>query len=141
MPHTLLRLCLGEFVGFGEDAAERNAIHAEHLDEPQVDFLRFEPDIDQYKQQMELLAAQHVAGDEFREFALQAFRGASVAITRQIDQIPLIVDAEMVDKARFARRSRHLGQSSAVGKHIDERRFSHVAAPNESDVARSSFGT
>lgn len=130
----------GELVGLGEDDSERDAVFAQHLDEAQVDLLRFEPDVDQHEQEVQLLAAEHVVGDDLGELVAPALRRAGVAVARQVDQIPPTVDQKVVDKPRLAGRSRDFGQPGAPGKHVDQRRFAHVAAPDEGDLFEVVFG-
>ena len=77
-----------------------------------------------------------VVGDELRELAALRLRGAGVAVARQVDQIPAVVDAEVVDEPRLAGGRRDLGQPLAAGEHVDERRLAHVAASDEGDVAQ-----
>ena len=132
--HALFALGFRELVGLGEDDAEGDAVFAQHLDEPQVDLLGFEPDVHQHEQEVHLLALDDVVGDQFRKLAALGFRRAGVAVAGQVDQIPGVVDAEVVYEARLSGRSRHLGQSCAGGEHVDERRFSDVAPPDEGDV-------
>ena len=100
-------------------------------------FWGFEADIDQNEEEVELLAAEHVVGDELRELAPHGLRRAGVAVTGQIHEIPRVVDAEVVDQPGFARSSRDLGQPVAAGEHVDERRFADVAAADEGDVAQA----
>ena len=137
--HALLLLGLRELVGLGEDDGERDAVLAQHLDEAQVDLLGFEPDVRQHEQEVHLLALENVVGDEFRELSALRLRRAGVAVAGQIDEIPGVVDAEMVHQTGFAGRSRHLGQPSAGGEHVDERRLADVAAPDEGDVFQAVF--
>ena len=137
--HALLTLGFREFVGLGKDDAERNTVLAEHLDEPQVDLLGFEADVHQHEQEVHFLAFEHVVGDQLRKFAALRLRRAGISVARQVDQIPGVVDAEMVYQARFPGRSRYLGQPRAGGEHVDERRFADVAPPDEGDVFQVVF--
>lgn len=83
---------------------------------------------------MHLFALDDVVGDQFRKLAALCFRRAGVAVAGQVDQIPGVVDAEVVDETCLSGRPRHLGQPCAGGEHVDERRLSDVAAPDEGDV-------
>ena len=146
--HALFALGFRELVGFGEDDAERYAVFAQHVDEPEVDALGLEADVRQHEQEVHLPAAEHVVGDERREPVAHGLRRAGVAVAGQVHQIPCVVDAEVVDEPRLAGRSRDFGQPRAAGEHVDERRFADVAAPDEGDVAqpvlrdlRDAFGT
>ena len=53
---------------------------------------------------------------------------------RQVDQVPRIVDQEVVDEPRLAGCPRDLCQPLPAGQHVDERRLADVAAPDEGDV-------
>ena len=132
--HALFALGFRELVGFGENDAERYAVFAQHVDEPEVDALGLEADVRQHEQEVHLLALDDVVGDQFRKLAALCFRRAGVAVAGQVDQIPGIVDAEVVDEPRLAGCSRDFGQPRAAGEHVDERRFADVAAPDEGDV-------
>ena len=125
-----------EFVGFREDDAERDAVFAEHLDEPQVDALRFEPDIDQHEQKMKPFASENVVRDDLREAVARGFRGAGVTVPGQVDQIPSVIDLEMIDQPCLAGHTRDLGQSVAAGQQVDERRFAYVAPTDERDIGQ-----
>ena len=133
---TAFELVARELVRLGEDDAERNAVFAQQPDEPQIDRLRFEPRVDQHEEEVHLLRPEHVVGDEFREFAPFALRDAGVAVARQVDQIPAVVDQEMVDEPCLTRRSRYFGQRTVAGEQVDERRLADVAAPDEGDVGQ-----
>lgn len=137
---ALFALRFREFVGLGEYHGERNAVHAEHFDELQVDLLGFEPNVRQYEQEVHLLALEHIVGDDFGELAAFGFRRAGVSVSGQIDQIPCVVDPEVVDEPCLAGRSRYFGQPLPSGEHVDERRFADVAAPDEGDVFQRVFG-
>ncbi len=117
----------------------RMSVRNVKLLEIQVDGLRFESDVDQYEEEMEPFAAEYIIEDDFRELAAGRLRGAGIAVAGQVDQIPTVVDAEMVDKPCFARGSRDLGQPVAACQHVDERRFAHVAAADERNVAQVVF--
>lgn len=145
---ALLALGFRELVGLGEDQPEGDAVHAEHLDELQVDLLGFEADVHQHEEIVEPFAAEHIVGDELREGAAYALRRTGVSVPGQIHEIPGVVDAEVVDKPGFAGCSRDFGESRPAGEHVDERRFADVAAADEGDVAqvvlrdlRNAFGT
>ena len=86
-----------ELVGLREDDAERDAVFAEQLDEPQVDALRFEPDVYQNEQKVKPFASENVIRDDLREIVARRFRGAGIAVPGQVDQIPSVVDLEMID--------------------------------------------
>jgi len=135
-----LKLTLRELVGLREDDPEGDAVHAEHLDESEVDFLGFEARIDQNEEVVQLFALEDVVGDELREFAHGRLRGAGIAISGQIDQVPFAVDLKMVDQTGLSGCPRHLGQPVAPREHVDQRRLAHVAAADEGNVAQVVLG-
>ena len=121
------------------DAAERNAVHAQHFDEAQVDLLGLQSGIDQHEQEVHPFASEYVVGDDFGELVALGFRCAGVTVTGQIDQIPTVVDAEMVDKPRLARGAGNFGQAAATCEHIDQRRLADVAAADEGELRERVF--
>ena len=78
----------GELVAFGEYDAEWHAVLPEHLDEAQVDLLRFEAAVDKHEEVVHALALQYVIEDYAGEVAALSLRDACVAVTGQVDQIP-----------------------------------------------------
>ncbi len=132
-------LCGRQFVGFGKDDAERNDLPAEHFDKAQVDLLGLQSGIDQHEQEVHPFASEYVVGDDFGELVALGFRCAGVTVTGQIDQIPTVVDAEMVDKPRLARGAGNFGQAAATCEHIDQRRLADVAAADEGELRERVF--
>ena len=53
-----------------------------------------------------------------------------VAVARKIDEIELLVEQEIVDKPRLARRSGGLGKLVPSAERIDERGLAHVGFPD-----------
>jgi len=62
-------------------------------------------------------------------------------VTGQIDDIPLIVDKEMIDEQCFSRCGTGLGQGFAPCEHVDERRLAHIAAPDEGVLRQTAIRT
>ena len=89
------------FVAFGEYQPERHAVFAEHPDKIEVDLLRIEPGIDQHEQENHRLPFLHVIGNQLRELPALVFRNARIAVSGQIDQIPLRIDFKMIDQPGF----------------------------------------
>ena len=130
------QLCGRKLVDLGKDDAERHPFASEQPEEIQVDALGLQSCIDQNVEEVHLLAAKHIVEDESGKFVAHRAGCPRVAVTRQIDQIPAVVDQKVVDEPRFARRAGDFGQPRVAREHVDERRFAHVAAPDEGDVAQ-----
>ena len=58
------------------------------------------------------------------------FRGAGVSVSGQIDQVPAVVDTEVVDQLGFAGYLGGLGDPAAA-QGVDQRGFADVAAADE----------
>ena len=56
----------------------------------------------------------------------------NVAIARQVNEIPSVVDHKMVDGHRLAWHRRGLGEAAALHQHVDERRLAHIRPSDES---------
>jgi len=95
--------------------------------------------VDQHEQIVHLAAAPHIIHDQFGKAAPLSLRHPSIAVPGQVDQIPRVVDQEVIDQAGFARSSRDLGQRP-LHQHVDQRRFSHVAAPDKCEFNHPVIG-
>ena len=98
-----------------------------------VDALLFVADVDEDKEVDELFALEDIARDHLLQAALRRLRARplGVAIARKVHQIPLVVDNEVVDEQGLARLRRRLGQSLAVGEHIDQTRLAHIGSSDK----------
>ena len=83
-------------------------------------------DIDKHKQIDELPTLQDVGGNHLFKFLLHDLRAFCIAVARQVDKIPLVVDVEMIDEQRFSGRGRCLGQILMIGEHVDQARLADV---------------
>ena len=115
-----------ELVGFGEHNAEGHAVFAKPVDELHVDFLRSVTGIDEHEKVGQLLAVENVVFDDSAEFFAGRFVSLSIAIAGEVDDIPTVVDEEVVDEHRFAGSGGCHGETVAAGEHIDERGFAYV---------------
>ena len=104
---------------------------AEHPDKIEVDLLRIEPGIDQHEQENHRLPFLHVIGNQLRELPALVFRNARIAVSGQIDQIPLRIDFKMIDQPGFTGSRGNFGQSRTIGQHVDQRRFADVRAADQ----------
>ena len=102
--HFQSDLYLREFVGFGEDDGEGDTVFAEELQEVEVFPLRFVADVYEHKEAGELLAVEDIVLDEVLEFVHLPFATLCIAVAGEIDEVPLLVDEEMVDEQGLAGR-------------------------------------
>ena len=107
-------------VHFGEDDAEWHAVLAEPLHEFEVDFLGFVAAVDEDEQVCHLLTPENVAFDDAFEAVAVGFASASVAVAGKIDDIPLVVDEDVVDKHGLTGSRRSHGETGLSCEHVDE---------------------
>ena len=126
-----------QLVGLGEDDAEGHATLAQPVYELTVNLLLVVAHVDKYKNVSQLWTLQNIAGNHLLQLFLYGLRTLGEAIARQVDQIPLVVDDEMVDKQGLSRCGRCLGESLVVAEHVDEARLSHVTSADEGILSRN----
>ena len=107
-------------IGFCKDDGERDAIFAKELDKGEVDFLGRDARIDQNEDVGQLFAFEHIVGGHFLPKGAVVAGSARIAIAREIDEIPLLVDEEMVDELGFAGASACFSEVLHTRQHIDE---------------------
>ena len=136
------RLASRQLVRLGEDDAKRHPALAQPIDKLAVDALLLVADVDEDKEVDELFALEDIARDHLLQAALRRLRARplGVAIARKVHQIPLVVDNEVVDEQGLARLRRRLGQSLAVGEHIDQTRLATLDLPIKANSGLVSFG-
>lgn len=130
-----------QLVGLGEHQRERNAALAQPVDELAVDFLRFVAHVDQHENVGKLLAPENVRRYHLLQLVKHRLRTLGKAVTGQIDQIPTVVDDEVVDEKRLAGSGRCLRQSLVIAQHVDEARLAHVRPADEGIFGLMVFGT
>jgi len=89
------------------------------------------PAVDQYEDGDEVLSFPQIVFDHFLPPLPFRQRDLCKAISRQIHDIPFVIDDKMVQQLRFARSIGGLGQFFVVGEHVDEGGFSHIAAADK----------
>ena len=89
---------------------------------------------------MELLALEHIVGDDLRELSACGLRYAGVAIAWQVDKIPAIVYEEVVYELCLARCARYLREVLHAREHVYERRLTDVASADKGDVLEVVLG-
>ena len=129
--NSLLPGHFAEFVKLGKHYAERHAVLAEPLHKLQVNLLWLESAVDKHKEVGHLLTLEHIVLDNALELLAAVFAAAGITIAWQVNDVPLVVDEEVVYKQRLARSGRCLSQALVVGEHIDKRRLAHVGAANK----------
>ena len=107
-------------VGLGEDETKGDAPLAQLVDKFQIDLLRRMPAIDKDEDADEVLPFAQIIFDHLFPLFTLVLGDFGEAITREVDDIPGIVDVEMVDQLRLTGRTGGLGQLIAVAKHIDQ---------------------
>ena len=71
------------------------------------------------------------AEDNLAEFLPALLREFGVTVAGEVDEIPAVVDEEMVDELGLARSGRGHRELALPRQHVDKGRFAHVGAPDE----------
>ena len=128
-------------VRLGEDETKGDAPLAQLVDKFQIDLLRRMPAIDKDEDADEVLPFAQIIFDHLFPLFTLVLGDFGEAITGEVDDIPGIVDVEMVDQLRLTGRTGGLGQFIAVAKHIDQRRLTDIAASDEGILRAIRCGT
>ena len=59
------------------------------------------------------------------------FGGAGVAVAREVDEVPLVVDEEVVYELGFAGFDAGFGKVFVAGEHVDEGGFANIATSDK----------
>ena len=106
------------------------------VDEVEVDLADVVPAVDQDEQDHQFLRLRDVAFDHPAQ-AVAAFLGhAGVAVAGQVDQVPAVVDQEMVDELGFPGGGGRLGQLPVVAEEVDERGFPDIRSSDECELGQ-----
>lgn len=92
-----------QLVGLGKDDAERNAALAQPVYKLAVYLLLLVAHIDEHKDISQLLALQNITAYHLFQLLLYGLRTLGETIARKVNQIPFVVDDEVVDKQRLTR--------------------------------------
>lgn len=106
-------------------------VFSQELNEGQVYLLWGDAAVDEEKKIKERLALPDVSVNHALEFLLHDLAALREAVAGEVDEIPLLVDEEMVDEDGLSRRERSLGEACAASEHVDETALSHVTAPDK----------
>ena len=101
--HIAVEFGLGDLVCLGEDNAEWHLVVAKPLNEAKVVVLRLNALVDEDEGAHQITPAGDVVVDHYAPLLACLFRVLGIAITGKVDEIPRIVDAEMVDGHCLAR--------------------------------------
>jgi len=118
-------------IRFGEDQAKRDLPLAQLIDKFEIIFLRAVPTVDEDENSHQVFAFAKVILDHFLPFFPAGQGNLCKAIAGQIDDIPLVVDIEMIDQLGFAGGAGGLGQLVIVANHIDQRGLADIAAADK----------
>ena len=133
-------MCGRQLIRFCKDYAKRHTILAQHLYKAQINSLWLQTRIHQHKEEVHLLALEHIVHKDLGKLATLILRHTGVALAGQIDQIPITIDAEVVDKTCLAGCCRDLGQALATREHINERRLTHITTTDKGHIAQIVLG-
>ena len=101
--HVLALALRAQLVGLGEDDGEGHSILAQPFDELEVYGQWLVAYVDEQEEVGHLFASEDVALDDLRELVLGLLAALRVAIAWKVDEIPGLIDEEMVDEHRLAR--------------------------------------
>ena len=130
-----------QFVQFRKNQTERHAVFAKPSDKLQIDSLRSMARVDEYKKIGHLLARQDVAANHSLQPIARIFAASGIAIAGEVDDVPTVVDDEMIDEHRLAGRRRRGGKAFARSEHIDKAAFAHIASPDKGIFWTVALGT
>ena len=139
--HVLALALCAQLVGLGEDDGEGHSILAQPFDELKVYGQWLVAYVDEQEEVGHLFSSEDVALDDLREFVFGLLAALRVAIAGKVDEIPGLVDEEVVDEHRLARSGRGHGQLGLAGEHVDEARLAHVGAAYEGIFGQSVLRT
>lgn len=139
--HIVVGDALAYLVSLREHDGDRHTVLATEIKKTHVDLLGLMPDIDQDKQAGQLATLQNVMLDHLHERCPLLLAAGRISIAGKVYYIPIaVVDAEVVDKKRFAWLLRGLGKRIVGGEHIDKRGFSDIAPADESILRHIGVG-
>ena len=87
--------------------------------------------VNEDEEQNELLTLQYIVLDHPSQTVTAVLAEACVAVAGEVNEVPRVVDDEVIDELRLPWLLRSHRQSLACGEHIDERRLPHIGSPDE----------
>ena len=91
-----------QLVGFGENDGKRHSVLAQPFYKGKVDGLRLMAAVDEDKEAGHLLALQDIGLYDALNLLLSFLSASGVAIAGKVDDIPVLVDQEMIDEHCFS---------------------------------------
>ena len=139
LPHLLQKRfhigCNGALVllvGLGEDKYKRDLPLPKAVDKIQIDLLRGMPTVYQHEYVGKVRTLAQVVFDHLLPFLPLSLRHLCKTITGKVDDVPFIVDVEMIDQLCFAGSTGGLGQLIVIADHVDQGGLADIASPDES---------
>ena len=120
-----------QLVGFGENDGKRHSVLAQPFYESEVYGLRFVAAVDEDKEAGHLLALQNVGLYDALNLFLAFLSALGIAVARKIDDVPVLINQEVIDEHGLSRSCGCHGESFTPRQHVDEAGFSNVGTSDE----------
>ena len=124
-----------QFVGFGENDGEGYSVLAQP-----VYGLRLVTAVDEDKEAGHLLALQNVGLYDALNLFLAFLSALGIAVARKVDDVPVLINQEMIDEHGLSRSCGRHGESFTSRQHVDEAGFSNVGTSDEGVFGECSSG-
>jgi len=124
---------LFELVPLGEHDAERTTAIVEELHHFPIGAHPRMPRIDEQNHKGDFVPLDHIVRQQLPPALSLAVPDLGIPIPRQIDEVEVVVDEEIVDETSLPRRRAGLGQPLAGAKRIQQRRLPHIRPSDEND--------
>lgn len=129
-----------QFVGFGENDGEGYSVLAQPFYESEVYGLRLVTAVDEDKEAGHLLALQNVGLYDALNLFLAFLSALGIAVARKVDDVPVLINQEMIDEHGLSRSCGRHGESFTSRQHVDEAGFSNVGTSDEGVFGECSAG-
>ena len=130
-----------QLIGFREYDGEGYLIVAQPFDELKVDGQRGMAAVDEQEKVGHLHTAENVALNDVSQFIALLLASAGVAVAWEVNNVPGVVDEEMVDEQRLAWGGGSHCQPVPTGEHVDEARLTDIRAAYEGIFRQSVLRT
>lgn len=128
---ALGKLGLTQLISLGENQTKGHLRLPQPLYEFEVDLLWLMSTIYKHKKVSQTGAFQNIIFYDLLKGLTRLLAHFGVSVARQVDQVPKVVDLEMIDQLSLSRPTRSLGQTLSLGKHIDQAALADVAATDK----------
>ena len=139
--HVLAYLVHAQFVGLRKHDGKGDAVLAKKTGELQINLLGRDARVDEQEEAYQTLAARDVVLNHLLQLGRGLLAALGIAVAREVHQMPLAVDAEMVDEHRLARRGGGHGQILSARQHIDKATLADIAAADKGIFRKGRGGT